>query len=160
MPDGTRISTETLMPFASIGNALISSSSGDEIVVGKLQHTIDLVFDFYVSDAAAMPSSTTNWTVLRPRRNYIITAVQAWMVDTGTTGSANTVDVLKNGTTILTGAISLSHSDSDHTLKSGTLTTTTGVTGSADDRLTVQAVKGTNDGVGLKVRIQGYYTGA
>lgn len=159
MPDGVRIQTETLVPFSAITQALLSGDSGDEITVGKLQHTIDLVFDFHVSDAAAMPSSTTNWTVLRPRRAGFITSVQAWMVDTGTAGTANTVDVLKNGSTVLTGAISLSHSDTDNTLKSGTLTTLSGVSFAADDRISIQSVKGTNDGVGLKVRIQGYYVG-
>lgn len=152
--------TEIVLPDNLLGPSAWSDQADNAFPVAKSQHTIDVVFDFYVSDAAAMPSSTTNWTVLRPRRPGKITAVQVWMVDTGTSGTANTVDVLKNGSTVLTGAVSMSHSDTDNTLKSGTLTTATGVDFTTDDRITVQGVKGTNDGVGIKVRILGYYTGA
>lgn len=158
--DGQLITQETRLPFGSLVPALWSAQAGDELVASKLQHTIDLVFDFNVNDAAAMPSGTTNWTVLRPRKAGFITAVDIWMVDTGTSGTANTVDVKKNGSTILSSAISISHSDSDHSLKSGTLTTSTGVAFAADDRIEIEAVKGTNNGVGLKVRIRGYYVGA
>lgn len=160
MADGSRISTETLLPFASIGNSLISGVGGDEISAAKLEHTIDLVFDFGVDDAAAMPSGTTNWTVLRPRRPGVITSVQVWMVDTGTSGTANTIDVQKNAATILTGVVSISNSDADDTLKSGTLTTSSGVAFAADDKIRIQGVKGTNNGVGIKVRILGRYTGS
>lgn len=160
MADGVRIVTETQLPFAAIGNSLISGVGGDEISAAKLEHTLDLVFGFGVDDAAAMPSGTTNWTMLRPRRAGVITSVQVWMVDTGTTGTANTVDVLKNDATILTGAVSISHADADNTLKSGTLTTSSGVAFAADDRIKIQGVKGTNNGVGIKVRILGRYIGS
>lgn len=160
MASGTRLTgSEIVIPDGSLKPVCFSGDSGDEIPTNKLRHSIDFVFDFGVNDAAAMPSSTTNWTVLRPRAAGYITSVEAWMVDTGTTGTANTVDVQKNESTILTGAISLSNSDTDNALKAGTLTTASGVAFSADDRIRIQAVKGTNDGVGLKVRIQGYYVG-
>lgn len=157
--DGSRIGTETLVPFASIGNALISGNSGDEIAIGKLQHAIDDIFDFNVDDGAALPSGTKNWTRLRPRRPGVITSFQVWFADTGTTGTANTFDIQKNGTTILSSTVSFSNSDADNTMKSGSLTVAGGVSFAADDRISIQSVKGTNDGVGPKARILGYYTG-
>jgi len=159
MAGGLRVAGEQFIGDGTVEPRSWNPEAGKEMTVDLLQHTVDEVFDFQVNDATAMPTGTTNWTVLRPRAAGFITSVQAWMVDTGTTGTANTVDVLKNGTTILTGAISLSNADTDNALKSGTLTTTTGVAFAADDRISIQAVKGTNDGVGLKIRILGYYVG-
>lgn len=159
MADGVRIPMEVLVPFSALTPALMSPLANDEYPVAKLQHTIDEVFSFYVDDATALPSGTKDWTILRPRRAGFITAFQVWFSDTGTSGTANTFDIFKNGTTILTGVVSFTHSDADNTMKSGTLTTSTGVAIAADDRISIQTVKGTNNGVGPHVRALGYYIG-
>jgi len=158
--DGALFIQETRVPFGVLVPSLWSGNAGDEFLVTRQQHTIDSLFDFNVDDGAALPSGTKNWTILRPRKPGLITQFQVWFADTGTTGTANTFDLLKNGVTILTAVVSFTHADADNTMKSGTLTVAAGVAFAADDRLSIQTVKGTNDGVGPKARTLGYYIGA
>ncbi|MGD9632647.1 MAG: hypothetical protein AB7I57_18295 [Pirellulales bacterium] len=156
--DGIPVQIEAVIPFGSLPGTLMSPDTDKEIPIARQQHTIDLVFDLHKDDAAAPVSGT--WTVLRPRKAGFITSVQAWEVGVGTNANNNTVDVTKNGSTVLTATIPFNNGDTNNSMKSGTLSTSP-MPFAADDRIAIVVVKhGSNDGVGLKVRIKGYYVSA
>ncbi|MGD9632536.1 MAG: hypothetical protein AB7G28_22815 [Pirellulales bacterium] len=155
--EGTLITQESRIPSGCLVPDLWSSAAGDEFPVAKQQHAFDLVFDLYKDDASAPVSGT--WTIMRPPKAGVITNVQAWEAGVGTNANNNTVDVHKNGSTVLTTPITFNNGDTANLMKSGTLTSSP-LAFAADDRIAAVIVKhASNDGVGLKVRIRGYYIG-
>lgn len=122
--------TLTLDP-GSVANQHISNAAADQIDSSKQKHIHRAMTNF---DLAIGGTPATREEVV-----YVATAAatvklfRAMLYDTGTSTSV-TFDLKKNGSTILSGTISVTHSDSDRTVKDGTISNTTLA---ADDVLSI-----------------------
>jgi hypothetical protein len=122
---GGTVSYET----GSITDDAISNST--KISADKLKHIYKASTDFDLG-AAATPTAQTR-TIFVASNAGTIRGFHVMLQDTGTSTSM-TWDLKKNGTTVLTGTVSSTHSDTDGQVKDGTLSVTSFV---AADRFTV-----------------------
>ena len=133
-----------VLPSSSIGDEQVKTPNSAEnaIDADKLQHLYKpgTNFDLAIGGTPA----TREEIVFTATTAGVIRAVKALLNDTGTTGSV-TVDCKLNGTTVLSATISISNSDSDRTVKEGTLSTTAFVAG---DVLSLSLTQSASDGSG------------
>lgn len=117
------------LPTGIVTDDAVSNTAA--ISADKLQHVYKAGTDFDLG-AGATPTAQTR-TIFVASTSGTIRGFHVMLTDTGTSTSM-TWDLKKNGTTVLTGTVSSTHSDTDGQVKDGTLSTTTFA---ADDRFTV-----------------------
>lgn len=116
-------------PAGSIDAAAIEADAG--IPSSKLEHRFQPGTNF--ATAIGGTPATREEIVFVAQQACTLNEFKARLADTGTSTNI-TFDLKKNGASILTGAVSFTHADTDGTIKTGTLSSTTLV---ADDVLSI-----------------------
>ena len=150
---------ESGLPYGFITPDLYSSESGQEMPLSKMQHPIDILFDFNLGDAATVPATGT-WTVLRARAPGFITGFDAVLMDCGTTGDID-FEIKLNDSEKMASALTIGNADTNGVWEAGSIDGgATGFAFAADDLIKVTVTNdSSNDGKGPKVNVRGYYVG-
>lgn len=147
---GTRITDGTLLP------RMWSAQAADVFPFDKQQHLYNTLFRFHLKVSEAPVAAT--WFLWSPEHSGELIAFHSLLNDTGTSTNL-TFDLKKNGTSVLTSAINMTHSDADRTWKAGTLNASP-VTFAADDLFeVVVAITSSTGALGPAVRLQALRTG-
>ena len=110
--------TTLTMKSGSVTNGAIQASAG--IDYDKIDHLVEIPVNFgFTSDDTSL--TTKSFPIGMPCAAGVIRYVKAWMIDTGTASTSITFDLHKAGSSCLSSAIAITHSDTDITPKSGTI---------------------------------------
>lgn len=150
---GTLTAGAMNVPASSVGNTEIEAQAN--ISASKLEHQHNLnvaIFD-HATDVSARRVG-----FFRAESNCTIDKFAVYVTVAAGATTTVSVDLLKNGTTILTGTISITNSHTAYQIVEGTLSSSTLV---ADDVLEVNVtISGTNEPKGLNacavIRERGY----
>lgn len=112
--------TSIQLPSECVGNADIEEDAGIE--ASKIEHPIRHT---YAQAMGAVVASVTKVGVHISRATGTIVSFEAALTQANVGAATVTVDLKKNGTTCLTGAISFSSADANYAVKAGTLSVTT-----------------------------------
>lgn len=106
----------------AVGNNHISNQTADVIGTDKVQpiFTPSTDFGFAIGDTP----TTKEKIIYTGKVGGTIRGISALLNDTGSSTGV-TFDLKKNGTTVLSATASITHSDADRTVKTGTLSSTT-----------------------------------
>lgn len=126
-----KINGTIILDAGNVNNSHFSNASADRLTTDKQVHVLRASTSFILAIGGT--------PVTREEVVYVATAAstvrlfRAMLYDTGTSTSI-TFDLKKNGVSILSSTISITHSDADKTVKDGTLSSTTLA---ADDVLSI-----------------------
>lgn len=134
-------------PSASVGNAAIESNAGVE--ASKLQHQYERVFSQERATDAAVEGKVVH--VVAGATGTVLSVSVGSVVAAGASSSA-TVDVLKNGTTILTGTVVVDNGNTAYVGEAGTVSVSALVAGDVIEAR-VTAVSGANKPKGVFVSV-------
>ncbi len=123
-----------------IKNASVSSTVGDEIDADKLQHVYQAGTNFGIAIGSA--PSAKHEIVHVASYAGTIRGFHAVLNDTGSSTSV-TFDLKKNGTTVLSSPITITHSIADKAVQDGTLSSTTFA---ADDIISIDLAVSSSTG--------------
>ncbi len=106
----------------AVADRNVSNTSGDEIGVTKTIHLIKPGTNWDLA-IGATPATREEIIYVCEATTATLRSAHFLLNDTGTTTDCD-MDVLKNGTTMLSAAINITHSDADRAVKDGTLSVT------------------------------------
>lgn len=133
-------------PAGSITNNNILASAG--IVTSKLDHLFIMPY-FKVGTVA-----TETAGIYVARKAGTVKSVEAFMIGANASGATVTVNVLKNGTTILSANASFSDSDAARAVKTGTISSAAYVDGDVFEVVVTATAGGGTVGTGLHVGVE------
>lgn len=132
----------TFIPDAGIiADTHFSNVSTDRLQSSKQIHVIKAFTNFDLP-IASTPAAREEIVYVAPAA-ATVKLFRAMCNDTGTSSSV-TFDLKKNGVSILSGTINITHSDSDRTVKDGSLSS---VSLAADDVLSIQLAVSSSTGM-------------
>lgn len=128
------------VPSGSIGNAQLSNQAGDIIDCAKVQHSMEPGTDFGFIVGATY--TTKDCPVYTARAGDVIRGFHVQM--TSTTSTSITVDLLKNGSSILSSVLTF-NTNATRAVQDGTLSSTTlSVGDQLSIKMTVTTATGSN----------------
>ena len=137
--DGTLTAKALNIPSGTVDNSDVQGGAGIE--ASKLEHQFQKEF---AQESSATPTTETKVVHVVRGATADFVSFACGMVDTGTSGSV-TVDVKKNGTSILSSPVTVDFNDADRAILTGTITTTTAVVG---DVIEITITDSSSDGSG------------
>lgn len=142
---GTLVPTTFVLPSASVTNSSVAVNAA--IAASKLQH----IYKASAGDPVGTTATSKTFTLFVASGTATVDAFHCGVYTAPTGGGTETItiDLKKNGSSILSTTVSFTDSDSDRTIKDGSLSSTSLV---ADDWLTmVVTVSGSGGTQGLGV---------
>lgn len=122
--NGTLTAKAVTLPASTVTDAGVAGGAG--IQASKLQHQYEKVL---AQDGGVNAAALTRALHAVKGATATIIEVAAGAITPLTGNDTCTIDVRKNGTTVLTAAIALANTDVAYALKTGALTTTSAVAG-------------------------------
>ena len=136
----SKFSGDIILDAGVVKDSNFSNSSSDRLTSSKQIHVVKAFTNFDLP-IASTPAAREEIVYVAPAA-ATVKLFRAMLNDTGTSTSV-TFDLKKNGVSILSGTINITHSDSDRTVKDGSLS---GTSLAADDVLSIQLAVSSSTG--------------
>jgi hypothetical protein len=144
---GDTLQAKTLIPSAEcVGNSHVAAGAG--LAASKLEHQHRKT---YVQDGTAVAATIPLAVIQGPTARVI--SIKAGTIGLNAGNATITIDLKKNGVSILTAVITLDSSKTARTLYAGTLTSTAGVAGNWLEAVIAVAAGTGTLGTGLCVQL-------